>query len=488
MKFINIFILLILVIFSVSKQITDSHRDKARQYFIFAKLPYCEGKELENNSCNACDIIQNEGYTIHFVTKYTTIGINFKMVISTNEEENKVVISFAGPKSRNIEYIQSIYVKGFIPVKELGGNLIEIEFWRVYKNHFRNSLIENLQQLQNENNNLTFIFVGHSWGGSIATLAAYDMTNNQIIKKSKRNGPFIFTYAALKMGQGGLVSRIKHFIGLPIIRVRRRLDFFTLIPRCVYQPNTVLFRCYPSYVNLIKSFPVYLYYFYSYSPVIRQKLLTNIPGILKKNGVNTNLHSPVIINKTTTNIVRPTIQKKKGGVDSRFIASGLGTFGNNNIFQRPVQKKKGGVDSRFIASGLGSFGNNNIQHQPRKVSPNGSFNQNKINHRNLLNNLPNQIFSVFENFHNGLSKQISSLGSSLSNTINRRPSISSRRHSLGRTPSFGSRRGGRRFGNIFLELSKQDANKICTNEGNYLNCEFSPSIHREFFGENVEEC
>lgn len=265
---------------NILKQIDNSKegaKEGAKNYINFARLPYCITSEILSKTCEVCRLINEQGYKVIYVESQQKDDIIFTIVISASET-GEVVISFGGPKSENVSYLQQIYANGIQKVSEINNILIENEFWNVYSTFFRQRLLSSLSELKTSASKI--IFVGHSFGGSLAFLSAYDSVVNHVLEESM--SPYVYTYGALKIGTSDFSKIIHRIIGRKLIRIRRRIDFFTLMPRCIYIPELTAWQCYRNYVNLVKAFPMFAYYYYRFSPYIRKQLIHHIPRIIRK--------------------------------------------------------------------------------------------------------------------------------------------------------------------------------------------------------------
>jgi DNA-directed RNA polymerase subunit F len=280
------------VISRSTKSLKNRHDSKqeAKNYINFARLPYCLTSELQSGTCGACGLIKEQGFDVVHAESHQKDGITFTMAVSASES-GEVVISFGGPKSENVSYLQQIYANGVQRVPELNNLLIENEFWDVYSNFFRQTLISTLSHMKTTA--FKIVFVGHSFGGSLAFLSAYDSVVNHVLEKNGSMGPYVFTYGALKIGTSDFSKVIHQSIGRRFIRIRRRIDFFTLMPRCVYISDLAVWHCYRNYVNLVRAFPMFAYYYSRFSPIIRRNLVQHIPMIVRN--AKSYVHQPVAI-------------------------------------------------------------------------------------------------------------------------------------------------------------------------------------------------
>ena len=242
----------------------------ANNYINMARLAYCPKKLILAKRCKICHFALNKHkiFFIHSVNqKRKKI---FQFIILYSDVKKEIVISFSGPGTNNAKIFNTVYQKGFVSVSELGLNIhIENYYWEIYSKYIRKVLTEKVQKLIKSKRNLyKFIFIGHSFGGSIATLAAFDLTKNNIIKKNKKiDSPIVYTYGQLRIGDNAFVTAANKLIKL--IRIMRSDDFVTRVPSCAYDNSSRLFKCYNKTSSTISHFPKFKKYFLVYRKGIR---------------------------------------------------------------------------------------------------------------------------------------------------------------------------------------------------------------------------
>jgi len=257
------------------KQSKKSAKKEAKSYILFAKLPYC----MELQACTTCQVIKSSGYETIISEKTKSGEATINLVINRNTSKKETIISFSGPKSDNLPFIQTIYINGFSDEASKYLNTpIEKVFWEAYSS-IKTKLVKSISEILLKNEDEKIIFVGHSFGGSLAILASYDLKKSNIL--SKLNKIKLITFAALKIGDVNFIKLVHSVIPFGIIRLRRIYDYYYYIPRCVYIPELDVFHCYTSYVGLIGVWPVFARYLYYYSPVIRTKISMVYPGLFK---------------------------------------------------------------------------------------------------------------------------------------------------------------------------------------------------------------
>ena len=228
MKFAHIVILLCLFFViastknsakSKSALIAESLTSSAQTYAPFARLAYCPRSIISDFKCEFCNEFA-EDYATYFIhsAMYNNNRL-FQLVVVYSDTKREIVISFSGPKTA----LKEIYESGYVMIPELGNIKMEREFWEVYSLNFRQVLSQKIQQItESGRGDYTFIFLGHSAGGSLATLAAYDMVNSNVVIKTATS-PKVYTYGQLSIGDDKFVKKVNKV--LKVVRIVKHNDY-----------------------------------------------------------------------------------------------------------------------------------------------------------------------------------------------------------------------------------------------------------------------
>lgn len=262
-----------------NQQILNFYATNAQSYAPFARLAYCSKSMIQNLSCEFCPEMISNSYStffIHSVSKeYDRL---FQFVITYSDIKREVVVSFSGPTTEHGNYFTSIYSSGFVEIQELGGIRIEREYWDIYSNNFRQILAEKIQKIsESGRSDYTFIFVGHSFGGSMATLASFDLVLNNILIKTNQS-PLVYTYGPLRIGDNNFVNRVNSAV--KIVKILRKDDYVTRMPNCVYFSGQ--YRCYNNLSDVCHKIPLIKEYMSSYSSAPLQMRFIQTDKKLKK--------------------------------------------------------------------------------------------------------------------------------------------------------------------------------------------------------------
>lgn len=252
MKFIIKIFTLVSLLFLISCN------DTALPFYVsMAKLAYCPAKVIKKLSCSFCDkLVEYSTYSVHSVKD--DLGRRFQFSILYNDLRTEILVSFSGPTSEQGEFFNKLYLQGFIKPAELNGAAIETSYWLIYKEFIRPELITKMNQLKISNRaHYKHVFVGHSFGGSIAVLSAYDLVDKRIIVN-----PVVYTYGQLRIGDINFVQLVNK--SLQIIKVIKHDDFLTRSPNCFFDDQDKEYKCYNQQSMLLNRFPQLESYYNGY--------------------------------------------------------------------------------------------------------------------------------------------------------------------------------------------------------------------------------
>ncbi len=224
----------------------------------FSKMANCGRKPLKKR-CPECMKPTTDGFKMFFFHQYS-VGkkLMYKFFLHYNDAAKTIVVSFGGPSVDNHKYIKGIYSKGWSYIKNYKVR-IEKEYGQVYFKKLRAKLIEKVKKIKKSGRaTYRFIFNGYSMGGSLATLAAFDLTKSGVVTKL-RNNVTVYTYGALRIGDTNFVDNVNST--LTLWRIVKRNDFMTRIPNCRYFNG--MWRCYTRNVLrraiIRRTFPLRMY-------------------------------------------------------------------------------------------------------------------------------------------------------------------------------------------------------------------------------------
>ena len=245
--------LLLLFLFLCSSScidLTQEKRDEATPYLKIARIPYCQSISTDkDDKCPICSILDDLEQKVKAVSSKTVSEHSITMVITESDKET--VISFGGIKTEEIASMVSMYSSKRKKIAALGNIATEPMLWQLYKG-FRNELHNAIKESKNK-----IVFTGHSIGGNIAAIAALDIKVNGLISDEQKT--YLYTFGALKMGPRRMWRQLHRLFKGRVLRVRKKKDLITIMPRCVLEDNT--FKCYQKRKDLIKDYPQYKNHF-----------------------------------------------------------------------------------------------------------------------------------------------------------------------------------------------------------------------------------
>jgi hypothetical protein len=480
--------------------------------------------------CQKCSIINSKGYhIIHVENHIDANSIEFITVFSKNSANNELVISIGGPKSNYVQFFQEIYASGISYNDVIQAN-IENKFVSSYINYYRNAIKSILGSKHSYNK---IVFVGHSFGGSIAMLAAYDTHKNSFINQSAKQ-TFVYTYGALHIGDSQFISSLHAVIGRPVYRITNTWDIYTQIPRCIFSRFTKNFYCYGTIKSLVARLPMFgNYYYYYNNPYERIKLTKAIPLIETYAAHNVGMQINYQTVFKTSKTVVTTSQKKNTRTEKKkefkkneankikslpltpINIAGLKPVNleYNEKLKRSISKTQ--LNSANKINNLPSnFPNqNNIHPLITEVANQKRFNPAVKNTQKHLHNIVNQSMSPLKKINNHIpnaamnhkltpaitNKKINQHSSHNKTNINNlEPDHIKKNKKKKKNQAQNEEENNLNQENpsSFLELSvespkihfKRFLEKHCQNDENYSICPYDTAVHQVFFGVNIELC
>jgi len=165
--------------------------------------------------------------TYHTVGTFTAAAIDgvqepFGFVIESNQA---VILAFRGTGTA-VEWITDFIAQQapFPPVQD--GCLTHRGFTSIYMTA-RDRILELLQQVPSDK---PLFITGHSLGGALAALAAYDIVNN-----CDHDYLYVYTYASPRVGDPTFVRGFN--MNIPVsVRIHNKEDIVTHLPPVIYRP------------------------------------------------------------------------------------------------------------------------------------------------------------------------------------------------------------------------------------------------------------
>lgn len=237
----------------------------AKSYLSFANLAYCKPEIINALSCPLCSSILDGSYKVLDVHSAKFKNNDYRFVILASETHKEVVISFAGPKFNDGLTFTGIYTSGW---QKLHGESIEKSYTNIYNNYISEALHKSVAAFAGKLKGYKFTLIGHSFGGSLAVLATFDLMKSNLLQKTAE-GPLVYSYGQLRIGDNHFVETVNSMF--KVIRIVKNSDFMGRIPNCVWSEQTGKYRCFRDTQNLLMRMPEYRRYIMNYGQHNGQK-------------------------------------------------------------------------------------------------------------------------------------------------------------------------------------------------------------------------
>ena len=380
-------------------KITNNNSEILPFYMMFAKLAYCPGRTIKRISCTFCNNFKGYSTFVSHSNKYQS-GKRILFAILINDEKSEVVVTFSGPKSKHLGDLYSeIYSKGFVYVKELDNIRIESTYWSIYSSLMRPVLEKSIRSLQlYKRFNYKIKFIGHSFGGSLAVLAAYDLKRRGVLE----HVPEVFTYGQLRIGDMNFVNMVNQH--LQIIKVLKDDDYITRSPNCYFSQGKYI--CDSNFNYIFNKIPTlkdyYNNYFYNVDPLINSNSQLFIkpyfgPEVPQVRKLIPAIESPSINNNQIKRIVEAEDVNEKPLIDNNSILLNSNNAHNNiNENNNNLNINNDKKELKFNAKENKDNSNNNKENS----------NNNKENIKEDLNVKTNLIPEENKNKDNNINTQV----------------------------------------------------------------------------------
>ncbi len=209
--------------------ITEFSTPISRYFLQFASYGYCTETEMTSNKCCPKSII-SKGWTLLKTKSFTFADYN--IAILKNTEYKKIVITFPGTRSK-FQLLQEIQNSSGVPFKNNKKVKVLSYFHDVFSeicDYLKFSIKDIYSDSSNDIKDYQVIFTGHSLGGSMASIMAIDLIQENIIIKTKYS-PVLISYGQPRTGNDIFSNQIMSSIPL-VFRVIRQGDPISSFPGC----------------------------------------------------------------------------------------------------------------------------------------------------------------------------------------------------------------------------------------------------------------
>ena len=475
MKILKLIIIIAVLSCTFCKQLSEERRKETMPFVKMSKLAYCSAKKIKDSSCGSCYELYNLDYEVKKVFKYprkNSTGskapkFRVKMIYAKNKK-NETVLIFGGPKSNQIASFMNIYTKLRRRIKQWNNLEVELDFIKIYK-YFYPKIRKIIRRSKK------VIFVGHSFGGSLAGIAGYQASFSRKKKQIK-----VFTFGALKIGNKNFWTNLGKRIGRRnVYRIRKKKDLYTLMPRCIYDKSQNKFRCYKQIKDIFQKFPKLRKHFSRKSKVFKFRRISLVKRIKilrkkmkrliqkKKNEKN---------QKKLRRLRRKIYKLKKKILFLQEISRMKKKLGKKRLTRKMKQQIRKKVERRLKNKNKSKRRNNKSKKQ----------NKNKANNKNKRNSKNNKKRRT----NNKKKSQKKKKNVNKKNNNNKKKNQKQKKANNKRKTKNNKR-------SSFLELYSSSANsllrklrnnKYCTNKSQYIECKANPKIHSTFYMLDMESC
>ncbi len=246
--FITLAAAIITLLSAVSAKSTSNSNSKyfitpliksAKSFLSFANLPYCNKEIIQTLACPLCSDLLDKSYKVKDIQVTVFEKRVFKVVILVSKEHQEIIVAFGGPKlSKDAEFFSSVFTLGYQQIHNVH---VEKIFANVYTGNMQLNLRKRLKCIlaTQGRKNYKVIFVGHSFGGALATLASYDLVESKAL--GAKNAPKVYTYGQLKIGHLDFVTAIHKKV--EVIRIIKNTDLTPMLQNCIYNKTNGKWDC-----------------------------------------------------------------------------------------------------------------------------------------------------------------------------------------------------------------------------------------------------
>lgn len=209
----------------------------AKSFLSFAQVPYCPKDVIRSLACPLCSSILDGSYKVKEIVQTRVEKRSFKAVILQSDSHGEIVITFGAPKlQEDPTFYASVYTGGITKFKDVH---VESIFALVYQSGFDLKIRNAVSNLLKKNRNYKIVVVGHSFGGALAALAAYDLHHHRVI--SQRNEPRVYSYGALKVGDTDFVNSLNS--KMKVVRIIKNSDLAPVLSNCEWISFKQMWDC-----------------------------------------------------------------------------------------------------------------------------------------------------------------------------------------------------------------------------------------------------
>ena len=244
--------------YDASQKIKNFTIDMINYYYWFASFAYCDDDYIESGQCckeeilTDWEVISHKEYAYNLRYYLDLIGNNenydyVKMKARVNKIEEvdldslkchlynyailksskykKYIFTFPGSTNFNELYSEIIY-SDLVQFEEGDINIKVNKLFLLIFNLTKNDIFsEEILKDIKKNKDYQIIFIGHSFGGAIATIASYYFAKNKLIE----NEPILITFGQPRVGNENFARDYMKII-TKVFRIERYNDYVSMLP------------------------------------------------------------------------------------------------------------------------------------------------------------------------------------------------------------------------------------------------------------------
>lgn len=171
-----------------------------------------------------------------FIGNHTDGDFSFNVI--RNKSKGKVILTFSGTISNTHILKQIIYSGGknyFRHLHKLAKVILIVDYYQsLYKTVF--PYLKELISKAKDKSIKQYIFTGHSRGGAMASLAAFDLIQEKLIEKTA-NSPVLITFGQPRVGNYAFANELMKAVPI-VYRIVNRYDIVSGFPACIIDKKT----------------------------------------------------------------------------------------------------------------------------------------------------------------------------------------------------------------------------------------------------------
>lgn len=197
-------------------------------YSWFASYGYCQDVDIPLLCCKNYLNFFTEKWTIVTETS-TELYYNYNFIFWRSDEYKKYIIAFPGTRNNIMELLKEAVNIKLVNYDGIDNGIKIVNYFNKVVLEIKDLIFtsENLKDIESHPG-YQFIFIGHSLGGSVASIMAYEAINKKYITQ-ENNNPAIITFGMPRSGNEKWVidfnTKIKN-----VLRVVRDGDIVPSVP------------------------------------------------------------------------------------------------------------------------------------------------------------------------------------------------------------------------------------------------------------------